>query len=77
VQLPQLSWNIYPHAHTSCWLGSTQKIKHTLEVEVLKWVDALTVIFNFTESTVVNTSSPPHLRGRDFLELPSHSLPTI
>lgn len=52
-------------------------MKYTLDVEVLKWVDALRVIFNFTESTAVNTSPPPHLTGRYFLELPLHSLPTI
>lgn len=55
--------------------GCTQKIKHTPEVEVLKWVGALTVIFNFTDSSAVNTSSPPHLRGKGFPELPLHSFP--
>lgn len=47
-----------------------------LEAEVLKWVDALRVIFKFTECAVVSVSSPPHLRGRGFLGLPLYSLPT-
>lgn len=51
-------------------------MKQLLEAEVLKWVDALIVIFKFTESAAVNVSSPPYLNDRGFLELPLHSLPT-